>query len=130
VSDYYGAPPHLQPPSQQYGQGLIKPPSHSQAVTSLVLGILSLVLCGIFTGIPAIIMGRRAMREIRASDGRLGGDGIATAGFLTGLIGTIITGGTFLLVVLVFIFGGVINNMFQQTCNSVGAQPHHHQSTC
>jgi hypothetical protein len=99
--------------------------NHPQAVTSLVLGILSLVLCGIFTGIPALIMGRRAMREIRASDGRVGGDGIATAGFVTGLIGTIITGGAFLLVVLVFIFGGAINSVFEQTCNSVGGQSQH-----
>ena len=32
----------------------------------LVLGILSLVGCGIFTGIPAWIMGNNDMKEIRA----------------------------------------------------------------
>jgi hypothetical protein len=129
VSDYYGAPPHRQPPGQ-YGHGYGSPPSHNQAVTSLVLGILSLVMCGFVTGIPAMVIGRRATREIRAAGGQRSGDGLATAGFVTGLIGTLITGVSALLVILVFIFGGVLNNMFQQTCNSVGAQSHHHRSTC
>jgi hypothetical protein len=127
VGDYYGAPS----PSGPLGQGYAAPPNHSQAVTSLVLGILSLVLCGFFTGIPAMILGRRATREIRASGGRLGGDGMATAGFVTGLVGTLITGVAVGLIVLVFILGGVLVNIFQTTCNSVGPGGHHqHQATC
>jgi hypothetical protein len=51
-----------------------------------VCGILSLVLCGIFTGIPAIIMGNRATREIDASHGAVGGRGMAKAGVICGWI--------------------------------------------
>jgi hypothetical protein len=94
------------------------PPTHGSAVPSLVLGILSLVMCGFFTGIPAMIMGRRAGREIDASGGRLGGRGTATAGFVTGLIGTLLSGLSLLLVAGVFIFGATVTDSFQ-SCSTV-----------
>ena len=93
----------------------------SGATTSLVLGILSLVLCGIFTGIPAMITARSAKREIDESRGRLGGRGLATAGFVTGLIGTIWSALSFALVVGVFAFGGVTQSQFETTCSDVGS---------
>ena len=64
------------------------PDTSGRATTSLVLGILSIVLCGAFTGIPAMLVARRARREIDGSRGRLAGRGLATAGFWTGLVGT------------------------------------------
>ena len=64
-------------------------PNADSAVTSLTLGILSLVLCGPFTGIPAMVLGRRAIRQIDSSGGRVKGRGLATAGFVTGLVGTV-----------------------------------------
>src|SRR5262245_25951062 len=67
------------------GQPVIAPVDHKSATTAFVLGILSLLFCGIFTGIPAIVLGRRARREIDASGGQLGGRGTATAGLVTGL---------------------------------------------
>jgi hypothetical protein len=121
--------PQDQPPSYG-GPPAIHGPNHPSAVPSLVLGILSLVMCGLFTGIPAMVTGRRARREIAASGGAYTGDGLATAGFVTGLIGTIISGGSALLVVLVFIFGGVFQSAFQQTCESVNAQHPHRASSC
>ena len=58
-----------------------------KAIASLVLGIISIVsiffglsLIGLICGIIAIILGNRARRE--------GGGGIATAGFVCGIIGT------------------------------------------
>ena len=41
----------------------------------LVLGILSLVMCGFFTGIPAWIMGRNDLRKIK--DGLMNPEGEA-----------------------------------------------------
>ncbi len=128
MSDSGPAPYPPQPDGQTpYGQQTYPPPSgsyhappnHKDAVTSLVLGIVALVMCGLVTGIPAIIMGRRAKREIRASGGALGGEGLATAGFVTGLIGTLISGLSLLLVVLVFAFGGVVSSTFDTTCTTV-----------
>lgn len=57
------------------------------AIWSLVLGILSLAGGVFITGIPALICGRRAQVQIRASGGALKGEGLATAGIITGTIG-------------------------------------------
>ena len=49
------------------------------AVTSLVVGLLSLFCCGIVLGPIAIVQGSQARFRVRTSNGRLGGDGIALA---------------------------------------------------
>ena len=83
------------------------------AIAALVLGILSIVACfGPITGIPAMIVGRRASRDIEASGGRLEGAGLATGGFVTGLIGTLI--GVLILIgfiVLVVIAGSTTSDL-------------------
>jgi ABC-type Fe3+ transport system permease subunit len=99
----YGTPP---PPTDgPYGQqppyGGGPAPTHGSATTALVLGILSLVVCAPL-GIPAYIIGRRAEREIIASQGALSGEGLAKAGWITGLIGMILLVlGILLLILLV-----------------------------
>ncbi|WP_181445439.1 DUF4190 domain-containing protein [Flexivirga caeni] len=83
----YGAPQYGAPqPGSPYGG--VMPQEHQRGTLILVLGILSLVCCGLFTGIPAIIMGRQAMQEIDASGGAIGGRGKVKAGFICGIIGT------------------------------------------
>jgi prepilin-type processing-associated H-X9-DG protein len=55
------------------------------AVWSLVLGIAGIALClGPLTGIPALIMGIIALKNIRSSGGRLAGEGMAMGGVITG----------------------------------------------
>ncbi len=61
---------------------------NSLGVWSLVLGILSLVCCGLIAGIPAIILGnnsKKAEAEGRATNGNLG-----NIGFILGIIGTVL----------------------------------------
>ncbi|MEM1084403.1 MAG: DUF4190 domain-containing protein [Verrucomicrobiota bacterium] len=53
------------------------------AVTSLVLGLMGGCLW-LFASVPAIITGLMARKRIAASDGRLGGDGIALGGVVVG----------------------------------------------
>ena len=60
------------------------------AIASMILGILSLLSCGI-TGIPAVICGHIARSKIRKSAGALGGSGMALAGLITGYFGTVLT---------------------------------------
>jgi prepilin-type processing-associated H-X9-DG protein len=60
-----------------------------KAIWSLVLGVPSLV-CSVFTGIPAIILGALAVRDIARSRGRLGGNGLAIAGMVTGALGVVL----------------------------------------
>jgi hypothetical protein len=80
-------------------------PDHPKATTSLVLGILGVVLCGIAAPF-AWRMGKRTMQEIDASNGQLGGRGSAQAGYVLGLIGTILLG--IALVLLVLLLGVAI----------------------
>ena len=86
----------------------VAPPTSGKATTSLILGIVSIVACGLLLGIPAMIVGRQAKREIRESGGRLGGEGLATAGFVTGLIGTIWSVLALILVIGLFAFGATV----------------------
>lgn len=77
----YGAP-------QPYGYGGGAPQgTNKKAIWSLVLGLLGLLCCGFFTGIPAIILGRSAKTEI-AGTGQQGA-GLATAGFVLGIIAVV-----------------------------------------
>jgi hypothetical protein len=73
----------------------IVPPRRTEplAVGSLVLGILGLVtgLALILSPI-ALAMGIRAKQRITASGGMMEGYGIAQAGFVLGVIGTVIAG--------------------------------------
>ena len=59
-------------------------PQKGLAVTSLVLGILSLVCLGPLTGIPAIICGHIARRRSRQSPAQYSGPGMALAGMVLG----------------------------------------------
>ena len=75
------------------------PPRPSYAETAgaakkaLVFGILSLVCCGCFAGIPAIFFGVSALNEIEVARGGLVGKGMAWAGIILGIVGTIATAG-------------------------------------
>jgi hypothetical protein len=91
----YGQPGYGQPgyAAPQYGQpGYYPPPpppTPGRATTALVLGIAGLLLCPLVLSIPAIFLGRSAVKEIDASQGTLGGRSSATAGFVLGIIGTV-----------------------------------------
>ncbi|WP_308209065.1 DUF4190 domain-containing protein [Actinoallomurus purpureus] len=78
------------------------PQDDSGATTSMVLGILGLVLCGLLSPI-ALFMGMSAKRRIRESGGYIGGEGNATAGIVMGAIGTafIVLGLVFVVIVII-----------------------------
>ena len=93
------------------------PPSYSQqypvvetniwAVVSLISGILGWL--GIFGlgGIAAVVAGHVAKSQIRASAGRMGGDGMATAGLILGYLNIALTAAAICLGILVL--AGVIS---------------------
>nr|WP_166139931.1 DUF4190 domain-containing protein [Nocardioides ochotonae] len=67
------------------------PTEHPRGTTILVLGILSIVCCGIFTGIPAIVMGKNALREIDAQPpGAFSNRGTVNTGYICGIVGTVL----------------------------------------
>lgn len=83
------------------------PPRHPQARTSMALGLVALLgalpLCGLplFVAPFAWATGHQALRDIRASGGRLSGEGDARAGMVMGIIGTALLVLVLALVVLV-----------------------------
>ncbi|WP_175422352.1 DUF4190 domain-containing protein [Nocardioides jishulii] len=91
----YGQPAYGQP---GYGPGGLGPakPNHPSATTSMVLGIIGLgslvIACGIGLILSpfAWVMGGKAVKEIDASNGQLGGRDQARAGQIMGIIGTVI----------------------------------------
>ncbi|WP_212755402.1 DUF4190 domain-containing protein [Flexivirga aerilata] len=95
----YGAPQGDYPPAGGgYGGGQPAPggysgvpQEHKQSTLILILGILSIPCCGLLTGIPAIIMGRNALQQIDASGGAIGGRGKVQAGYICGIVGTVLS---------------------------------------
>ena len=77
-------------------------PNADGAVASLVLGIIGLILCPI-CGPIAWSLGHRAERDVDASGGALAGRGVATAGKVLGIIGTV-----WLAVVVLFVIVGIV----------------------
>src|SRR6476659_9229416 len=121
------SPPY--PPNEPYGSSQPLPPGQfpvppvppnsSKATTSLVLGIVSLVACGLLLGIPAMIVSRQAKREIAESRGALRGEGLATAGFGTGLLGTIWSVLGAVVLVLLIVFGTIYADNIAGNCRTV-----------
>jgi uncharacterized membrane protein YjgN (DUF898 family) len=84
--------PPYGPPNQYGGPGFgPMVPDHPQSVTVLILGIVSVAVCGV-VGPFAWVMGNRVVREIEASNGQLGGHSQAQAGRIMGIITTCLLG--------------------------------------
>jgi hypothetical protein len=103
----YGTPqPPYGAPQQPYGApppyGYVMQADHPQATTVLILGIVSIVVCGL-VGPFAWVMGNRVVREIDASGGQYGGRSSANAGRIIGMIVTILLG-----ISLLFVAGVVV----------------------
>ena len=102
----FGYPP---PGYPQPGYPPAYVPEHPKATTSLVLGILGIVVCSVLAPF-ALVTGRRTVSEIDASGGRLGGRSSAQAGYVLGIVGTVMLGLLllYLLVLGVIFIGGAL----------------------
>jgi hypothetical protein len=84
----------LPPPVGYAGAAVAGPRTDGLAIGALIAGILSVVcfwpLClGIILGPAAAIMGFISRQRIAASAGTVGGDGLALAGLILGILGFI-----------------------------------------
>ena len=104
----YGQYPPPYPPS-----GYRPPSTNGLAIASLVLGIVGWVPCGIGS-IVAVILGFVARGQIRSSQGRQGGDGLAQAGIILGFVGIA-------LVVAFWILGAVVELLRHRILTSTPA---------
>lgn len=87
----YTSPPP--PPPAQAGGG-----SSGRATTSLILGILGIICCGLLAPV-AWYLGSQELQAIAAGGSPAAGEGLAKAGKILGIIGT-----AFLVLGLVWIF--------------------------
>jgi Protein of unknown function (DUF1559)/Domain of unknown function (DUF4190) len=65
-------------------EGSIATKTSGMAITSIILGVLSLVPFSVFAGLPAIIFGGLGLSAISGSRGRLKGKGLAITGIVMG----------------------------------------------
>jgi len=94
----YGAP--------GYGGFYRSPVTNSNAVLSLVLALCSFAVCGVCC-IPAIILGRKAEREIAESQGMQTGEGLAKAGWIIGTIYAGLVGAVLLFLIVLFVAAAI-----------------------
>ncbi len=97
-SDPYGGAPQGGwgvPPGYPYGYSV----DHPQGTTVLVLGILSIVMCQI-CGPFAWSMGKKALAEIDAQPGRYSNRGLVQAGYICGIVGSVLLG--------LYVLGGLV----------------------
>ncbi len=71
---------------------------------ALILGIVSVVCCSIL-GPVAFFIGNSSLTRIRASNGALGGAGLAQAGRILGIVGTVLLALGVLYVIVVVLAG-------------------------
>ena len=105
-------------PAPVYGQsypnaGNTSGGASGRAIAALVCMILSFVLCGIFTGIPAIILGKQEMDAIKRGEASRAGEGLAKAGFYGGIASTVLTCGGILLAIGMIGLGGIAGALGQ-----------------
>src|SRR5688572_5345766 len=83
-----GPPPWPPRTSFPYGAPPLRRRTEGKAVASFLLGLMSFACFGALTGLPAIILGAMARRDIDRSNGTLDGRGLAAGGIVAGLFGT------------------------------------------
>lgn len=76
-----------------------------RGVLILILGILSFVFCGVFTAIPAWVMGNTDLKEMDAGAMDPSGRGMTNAGRILGMIQTILFGVGVVVVIILALFG-------------------------
>jgi hypothetical protein len=94
----YGQPAYGQQPTYPqpgYGYPAATVPNDGQATAAMVLGILGLVFSfcygfGLIMSPIAWVLGHLSAKRIDASGGQLGGRGMAQAGVIMGIIGTVL----------------------------------------
>lgn len=89
-----GGPAPYQPSPMPIPAHLLPPPEHPKAMTAMILGGVGLFAGVSFAGLGFVLspfawaIGSGALKEIEASQGRMGGASTARAGKIMGIVGT------------------------------------------
>ncbi|KAA1399702.1 DUF4190 domain-containing protein [Aeromicrobium ginsengisoli] len=99
----YGQPGYGQPAYGQQPYGYAPAPRTNQkALWGMILGIVSIVFCylGLIIGPAGIILSVLGRKDIKRSNGAETGEGMATAGLITGIVGTLVQASIITLLIL------------------------------
>jgi hypothetical protein len=107
----YGPPPPGYAPTPY--QPFVPPPTHGQGLASMILGIVSLVLCfgygiGLLGSPVAWWLGAKSLKEIDSAPGQYSGRGFAQTGQILGIVGTVLLGVLLLLAIVVLVIVVVV----------------------
>ncbi len=105
----YGPAAGYGPPQPGWGPQGTPPPNDTKAVWALVMAIGSYVLIPFVLALVALVLASMSSRDIRASDGRLGGGGLVTAAKVLSWINIALC---LLAVVFVLLVLGVLASVF------------------
>jgi prepilin-type processing-associated H-X9-DG protein len=84
----------------------VVPRTSGRAIASLVLGLFSLVCC-LFTGIPAIVLGSLGLVDIKEGRGAVTGKGMAISGIVLGSVGSTIVAIPIIIVLIALLLPAV-----------------------
>lgn len=100
----FGSPSPYGPPPGGGPFGQAPRENAPNAVLSLVLGIVGIILCSIAAPF-AWVLGKRAEEAVAANPGRYSGKEMATAGKILGIIGTALIAVGIIVVIIIVIVG-------------------------
>lgn len=111
--------PEIPPQNYQYPNSQNR--ESNAAVWALVLGILSWVTCGIFTAIPAWIIGQNELSAIKRGESSPAGKTTAQIGMWLGISNIMLTILVIIFTFLVLILGlglglGILTAIFENGC--------------
>ena len=95
-----------------------RPRTNGLAVTSLVFGIMSLVICPL-SGIVGLITGLKARGDILRSQGAESGEGLALGGIITSIIGLFVVGLAILAIFAVTFLGQKASSKFSSVGTAI-----------
>lgn len=78
-------------------------PDNTKSIISLVLGVLSLVCCGFFSGIPAIFVARSELKAVNEGRSHESNRTLSKIGLILGIIGTVLSLLGFLIYAVIFL---------------------------
>ena len=93
------------------GPYLAAPKTSNNAIVALVLAIASWVICPLIPAIVALVFANNAKKEIAASQGRVGGDGMVTAAVVVSWINIGVAAAVAVLGILIFVLVAVAGGM-------------------
>ena len=93
------------------GPYVVAPKTSNNAIVALVLAIASWVICPLIPAIVALVFANNAKKEIAASQGRVGGEGVVTASVVVAWINIGVTAAVVVLGILVVVLIAVAGGM-------------------